>query len=129
EPDQSRAGPYLSNKMQAPCAPNSDRSRCRSAGSDDQEALPCRDQTRKRIALVHPLAAPSWTAPANHLSIRRNHGSPMVSTRVLQHGVIPGSCHTKAQGISSPGRHEAILMWPRNDGELRWNIMSDWTCR
>src|SRR5262245_55216865 len=71
--------------MQAPCAPNSDRSRCRSAGPDDQEALPCRDQTRKRIALVHPLAAPSWTAPANHLSIRRNHGSPMVSTRVLQH--------------------------------------------
>src|SRR5262249_54063453 len=56
-----------------------------SAGSDDQEALPCRDQTRKRIALVHPLAAPSWTAPANHLPIRRNHGSPMVSTRVLQH--------------------------------------------
>src|ERR1700731_2624630 len=60
-------------------------SRSRSAGPDDQEALPCRDQTRKRIALVHPLAAPSWTAPANHLSIRRNHGSPVVSTRVLQH--------------------------------------------
>jgi hypothetical protein len=48
---------------------------------------------------------------------------------VLQHGVIPGSCHTKARGISSPGTHEAILMGPRNDGELRWNIMSDWTCR
>src|SRR5215467_3545676 len=28
--------------------------------------------------------------------------------RLLQHGVIPGSCHTKAQGISSPGTHEAI---------------------
>jgi hypothetical protein len=39
------------------------------------------------------------------------------------------SCHTKAQEISSPGTHEAMLMWPRNDGELRWNIMSDWTCR
>jgi hypothetical protein len=36
---------------------------------------------------------------------------------------------TKAQGISSPGTHEAILMWSRNDGELRWSIMSDWTCR
>ena len=48
---------------------------------------------------------------------------------LLQHGVIPGSCHAKAQGISSPGTHEAILMGPRNDGELRWNIMSDWTCR
>src|SRR5215813_5420835 len=27
---------------------------------------------------------------------------------LLQHGVIPGSCHTRAQGISSPGTHEAI---------------------
>src|SRR5258705_2502777 len=35
-------------------------------GPNDQEAPPCRDQTRKRIDPVHPLAAPSWTAPANH---------------------------------------------------------------
>src|SRR6516164_9851073 len=35
--------------------------------------------------------------------------------RLLQHGVIPGSCHTKAQGISSPEMHEAILMRPRNE--------------
>src|SRR6266851_5884419 len=48
---------------------------------------------------------------------------------LLQHGVIPGSCPTKAQGISSPGTHEAILMWPCKDGELRWSIMLDWTCR
>jgi hypothetical protein len=47
----------------------------------------------------------------------------------LQHGVIPGSSQTKAQGISSPGPHEANLMWPRNDGERQWNIMLDWTCR
>src|SRR6516164_10923982 len=26
---------------------------------------------------------------------------------LLQHGVIPGSCHMKAQGISSPGTYEA----------------------
>src|SRR5215831_4212668 len=92
--------------MQAPCAPNSDRSRCRSAGSDDQEALPCRDQTRKRIALVHPLAAPSWTAPANHLSIRRNHGSPVASTRVLQQ--IRGLNRTR-----------------RDDGECRHSQLSN----
>jgi hypothetical protein len=61
-----RAGPCLSNKVQAPCAPNSDRSRRRSAGPDDQQEPPCRDQTRKRIVPVHPLADPSWTAPANH---------------------------------------------------------------
>src|SRR5436190_14446346 len=35
---------------------------------------------------------------------------------VLQHGVIPGSCHTKAQGISSPGidkgpPHGALQSW------------------
>ena len=49
--------------------------------------------------------------------------------RLLQHGVIPGSSQTKAQGISSPGEYEASLMWPLNDGERQWNIMLDWTCR
>src|SRR5580658_2990680 len=49
--------------------------------------------------------------------------------RLFQHGVIPGSSQTKAQGISSPGRYEANLMWPPNDGERRWNIMLDWTYR
>src|ERR671930_913399 len=36
--------------------------------------------------------------------------------RVLQHGVIPGSCHTKAQGISSPGEH----MRPSDVASQRW---------
>src|SRR5262245_3301292 len=36
--------------------------------------------------------------------------------RLLQHGVIPGSCHTKARGISSPGidkglPHGALQSW------------------
>jgi len=35
----------------------------------------------------------------------------------------------KGKGISSPGRYEASLMWPRNDGERQWNAMSDWTYR
>jgi hypothetical protein len=48
---------------------------------------------------------------------------------LFQHGVIPGSSQTKAQGISSPGTYEAILVWPLNDGERQWNIMLDWTCR
>ncbi len=34
--------------------------------------------------------------------------------RLLQHGVIPGSSHTPAQGISSPGTDKAHLMGPRN---------------
>ena len=49
--------------------------------------------------------------------------------RLLQHGVIPGSSHTQALGISSPGTYEAILMWSRSDGERQWNTMLDWTCR
>ena len=49
--------------------------------------------------------------------------------QLLQHGVIPGSCQTEAQGISSPGSIEASLMWPRNDGEPQCCTMSDWTCR
>src|SRR5262249_16008886 len=51
---------------QAPCAPNPSRAPHRSAGLSDQEALPCRDQTHKRIGPVHHLAVPSSTAPANH---------------------------------------------------------------
>jgi hypothetical protein len=35
----------------------------------------------------------------------------------------------KDKGISSPGKYEASLMRPRNDGERQWNFMSDWTCR
>ncbi len=54
---------------------------------------------------------------------------PGATDVVLQHGVIPGSSQTRAQGISSPGTYEASLMGPRNDGERQWNIMLDWTCR
>jgi hypothetical protein len=38
-------------------------------------------------------------------------------------GIIPGSSQTKAEGISSPGMYEAILIWPCNDGGRRWNMM------
>ena len=31
----------------------------------------------------------------------------------------------EGKGISSPGTYEAILMWPRSDGERQWNTMSD----
>jgi len=51
-------GPYL---MRLACG-------CRNPSSLPRRTslAALRDQTRKRIALVHPLAAPSWTAPANH---------------------------------------------------------------
>ena len=48
---------------------------------------------------------------------------------VLQHGVIPGIVPDEGKRISSPETYGAGLMWPRNDGERRWTIMSDWTCR
>jgi predicted HTH transcriptional regulator len=66
------------------------------------------------------------------LALRNRNGGYLLigfDDKSLQHGVIPGSCHTKAQGISSPGTHEAISMWPCNDGEQQWNATWDWTCR
>ena len=51
-------------------------------------------------------ADPSSTAPANCRLSQRNHGSSIVSTCVLQHGVIPGSSQTKVhkQRIRLPWR-------------------------
>src|SRR3984893_7155167 len=57
-------GRCVSNKAQAPYEPNLGPAPHRSAGPDDREALPSRDQTRKRIGPAHSLAAPSWIAPA-----------------------------------------------------------------
>jgi len=48
---------------------------------------------------------------------------------VLTHGVIPGSSHTPALGISSPGIDKAHLMGPCNHGETQWNTTLDWTYR
>jgi hypothetical protein len=44
----------------------------------------------------------------------------------FQHGVIPGSRHTQALGISSPRIDEVHLMGPCNHGEPQWSSMSDW---
>jgi Family of unknown function (DUF6065) len=48
---------------------------------------------------------------------------------IFTHGVIPGSSHTQALGISSPGIDEVHLMGPCNDGEPQWNTMLDWMYR
>jgi hypothetical protein len=61
---------------------------------------------------------------------KRKTNQLQIITFGLQRAAGPyRSCHMKAQGISSPGTYEAMLMWPRNGGELRWSIMLDWTCR
>src|SRR5262245_22573540 len=99
----------------------------------------------KRFDRRPPICVASITLPRSPVSLSSGDEVPHIFTRksrlkpgeflitsgkrLLQHGVIPGSCHTKAQGISSPGTHEAILMWPRSDGEQRWNAMWDWTYR
>jgi hypothetical protein len=56
--------------------------------------------------------------------------------RLLQHGVIPGSCHTKARGISSPGRPTSwglAIMESRNGALCRTGRVaeadSDLHCR
>ena len=46
-------------------------------------------------------------------------------TAVHTHGVIPGSSHTPALRISSPGIDKAHLMGPCNHGELQWSTMLD----
>jgi hypothetical protein len=56
------------NKAQAPYAPNSDRERRRSLELNDLAAPPRRDQTHKRIGLVHAPAAPSSTPANRHLN-------------------------------------------------------------
>src|SRR5262249_62276258 len=50
--------------------------------------------------------------------------SAPASKRLLQHGVIPGSCHMKAHGISSPGTYETthssgLAEMESNNGMLR----------
>src|SRR5262249_13312193 len=51
------------------------------------------------------------------------------SVHIFTHGVIPGSRHSKALGISSPATKEAHLVEPYADGGPQWSTMLDWTCR
>src|SRR6266478_9591556 len=91
------------------------------------DKFPATSRTNRRPAIcVASIALPK--SPVNsssgdevpHIFTRKSRLQPgefliTSAKRLLQHGVIPGSCHVKAQGISSPGTHEAILMWPRNE--------------
>src|SRR5436190_16612595 len=68
-----------------------------------------------------------------HIFTRKSRLQPgaflvISAKRLLQHGVIPGSSHTEALGISSLGIDE-VHMRPRNHGEPQRSTMSDWTCR
>jgi putative tryptophan/tyrosine transport system substrate-binding protein len=68
-------------------------------------------------------------------------GEPAALAAKAATSTIPSSSATSAtwgNSVIAIRRHkvsalreciEAILMWPRNDGGLRWSIMSDWTCR
>jgi hypothetical protein len=53
-------------------------------------------------------------------------GRVLVHNHVITHGVIPGSSHTQALGISSPRIDKAHLMGPCNHGGSQWSSMSDW---
>jgi hypothetical protein len=61
--------------------------------------------------------------------VEKSHSHRFSVFRVFTHGVIPGSSHTEAQGISSPGVDEAHLMGLCNHGGLQWSTMLDWTYR
>src|SRR5215831_19005153 len=56
---------------------------------------------RVKELLLSTLSPPHHgSTPANHLSIRRNHGSPVASTRVLQH--IPPQSGQSADMLACP---------------------------
>src|SRR2546423_7760433 len=87
-----------------------------------------------------PICVVSITLPRSPVSLSSGDEVPHIFTRksrlqpgeflitsakrLLQHRVIPGSCHTKAQGISSPGTYEAIrcglAKMESNNGALYW---------
>src|SRR5712671_6744101 len=90
-------------------------------------AMPCGRLARPRRWKFSNIAIPGRVKIAGSARTERTAASARgrmrgVSVRpLLQHGVIPGSCHTKAQGISSPGTHEAIrcgLAKKSNNGAL-----------
>src|SRR5262249_32014868 len=117
------------NKVPTRNAPNSNQEPRRSRAPDDRPTPPPRDKMNRKTAPGRDSAAPSSPAPVANRITATESPTKKACNGLLQHGVIPGSCHTKAQGISSPGTHEAILMWPRSDGEQQWNAMWDWTYR
>ena len=83
----------------------------------------------------HPRERPGRSENGTQKKLRLSAQMPAVFCARCQyeafftHGVIPGSSHTQALGISSPGIDEVHLMGPCNDGEPQWNIMSDWMYR
>src|SRR5215813_2841654 len=73
----------------------------------------------------------SWPCknPKASQARREFRSDSAASAGVLTHGVIPGSSHTPAWGISSPAIDKAHLMGPCNHGETQWNTTLDWTYR
>src|SRR5262249_37025243 len=91
--------------VRALCAPSSGPANHRFAAPDDPAARPCRDQTHKRTGLDRSPAVPTCTAPANAVSIERNHGPRFASTAVLQHNPLES------------GRCRGAPNWRSNSGE------------
>ena len=74
---------------------------------------------KRRLPAIFPLNKALHPIPRKS---RENH----ITHNVFTHGVIPGSSHTQALGISSPRIDEAHLMGPCNHGGSQWSTMSDW---
>src|SRR5262249_32630609 len=102
--------------MRAQHAPRSDRARRRSRAQGDRPVSPRRAETRRKAAPARASAAPSSLASAANRVRATESPFAKASNGLLQHGVIPGPCHTKARGISSPGidegpPHGALQSW------------------
>jgi hypothetical protein len=85
-----------------------------------------------RLLLLTLLAGQSSGLP--YIFTRKPHLQPgefsiSNAKRLLQHGVIPGPSHDKAQGISSPGQYRPASCGHHKDGERQWCTTLDWMCR
>src|SRR6516165_8306107 len=101
-----------SNKVPTRNEPNSDQEPQRSRGLDDHPTPPHRDEMNRKTAPGGDSAAPSCRAPVANRITATESPTKKACNGLLQHGVIPGSSHTQALGISSPGLDGAYLMGP-----------------
>src|SRR6266487_6031283 len=89
----------------------------------------CRDAARREFDMVMAWSVDQLGRSLQDLNAQFRRDVSTWGAGVFPHGVIPGSSHTPALGISSPGIDEAHLKGPCNHGEPQWNTMSDWTYR
>ena len=65
---------------------------------------------QKKRSSISPIVAQTFPSEFGFSWSKKKHFRDFSIFRVFTHGVIPGSSHTQALGISSPGIDEARVM-------------------